>query len=40
MLGEVGLTVAERTGIALSLGRGFVLSDDLSLNYLLSATAA
>ena len=39
MLGEAGLTVTDRTGIALSLGRGFVLGEDLSLNYLLSATA-
>ena len=38
MLEEAGLRVVDRTGIALSLGRGFVLSDDLSLNYLLSAT--
>ncbi len=38
MLAEAGLRVVDRTGIAWSVGRGFALSDDLSLNYLLCAT--
>lgn len=39
-LGEAGLTVTDRRGISLSLARGLVLSDDVSLNYLVSAVPA
>jgi 2-polyprenyl-6-hydroxyphenyl methylase/3-demethylubiquinone-9 3-methyltransferase len=34
---EVGLTVTDRRGLSFSPGAGFHLSDDLSLNYLLTA---
>lgn len=37
MLEEAGLAVIDRRGLGLSMARGFVLSDDLSLDYLLAA---
>lgn len=40
LLAEAGLTVGERKGIAFTPSRGLHLSDDLSLNYILSATRA
>lgn len=36
MLADHGLTVTDRTGIAFNPGKGFVRSDDLSINYLLA----
>lgn len=38
MLGDAGFTVSERRGIAFGPVRGFHLSDDLTLNYILAAT--
>ena len=40
LLAAVGLTMGEPTGIAWSPGKGLHLSDDLSLNYVVTATAA
>ncbi len=36
-LADAGLRTTDRRGLTFSPGRGFVLSDDLSLNYLLAA---
>ncbi len=40
LLAEAGLHVLDTRGISFSVGRGLVLSDDLKLNYLMSAVAA
>lgn len=40
MLGEAGLGVVERRGIAFSPGKGFALSGDERLNYLIAAADA
>jgi 2-polyprenyl-6-hydroxyphenyl methylase/3-demethylubiquinone-9 3-methyltransferase len=40
LLGEVGLTVTARRGIAWRPGKGLHLSDDMALNYILSARRA
>ena len=40
MLAAAGLGVVERRGLAFAVGRGFTLSDDTRLNYLIAATAA
>jgi 2-polyprenyl-6-hydroxyphenyl methylase / 3-demethylubiquinone-9 3-methyltransferase len=40
MLAEAGLAVIDTRGISFNLGRGLVLSDDVKLNYLMSAVAA
>ena len=40
LLAEAGLYVLDTRGISFSVGRGLVLSDDLKLNYLMSAVAA
>ncbi len=40
ILGDLGLTVTETRGIAFSVAKGLHLSDDRSLNYILSARAA
>jgi 2-polyprenyl-6-hydroxyphenyl methylase/3-demethylubiquinone-9 3-methyltransferase len=40
LLAEVGLTVTAKRGIAWRPGKGLHLSDDLSLNYVLSAKRA
>ncbi|QFT76028.1 bifunctional 2-polyprenyl-6-hydroxyphenol methylase/3-demethylubiquinol 3-O-methyltransferase UbiG [Erythrobacter sp. THAF29] len=40
LLGEVGLEVTERRGIAYSIGKGLHLSDNEALNYILSARHA
>ncbi|MCV0382874.1 MAG: bifunctional 2-polyprenyl-6-hydroxyphenol methylase/3-demethylubiquinol 3-O-methyltransferase UbiG [Erythrobacter sp.] len=40
MLGEIGLAVTERQGIAFGPAKGLHLSDDQSLNYILSARRA
>lgn len=40
LLGEAGLAVIDTRGISFSVGRGLVLSDDVKLNYLISAVAA
>lgn len=40
LLGEVGLEVVERRGIAYGIGKGLHLSDNEALNYILSARAA
>lgn len=40
MLAEVGLTVTAKRGIAWRPGKGLHLSDDMSLNYILSARRA
>jgi 2-polyprenyl-6-hydroxyphenyl methylase/3-demethylubiquinone-9 3-methyltransferase len=40
LLAEVGLTVTTKRGIAWRPGKGLHLSDDLALNYILSAQAA
>jgi len=37
MVRDAGLEVVDVTGLGFSLTRGFQLSDDLSLNYLLTA---
>ena len=39
-LREAGLAVVDTTGLSFSLTRGFRLSDDMSLNYLVTATRA
>jgi len=39
-LADAGLEVIDRTGLGFSLRRGFVLTEDLSLNYLISAKKA
>ena len=39
MLGEAGLTAIDRRGIAYTPGRGLHLSDNLALNYLVTAVA-
>lgn len=40
LLAAAGLRVTDSRGLSLSAGRGFVLGDDLSLDYFLAATAA
>ena len=40
LLAEAGLHVLDTRGISFSVGRGLVLSDDLKLNYLMSAVTA
>ena len=40
LLAEAGLHVLDTRGISFSAGRGLILSDDLKLNYLMSAVAA
>ena len=40
LLAEAGLHVFDTRGISFSVGRGLVLSDDLKLNYLMSAVVA
>ena len=40
ILSDLGLTVTKMRGIAFSVAKGLHLSDDRSLNYILSARAA
>ena len=40
LLAEAGLHVLDTRGISFRAGRGLILSDDLKLNYLMSAVAA
>ena len=40
LLGDAGLRVIDRRGLSFSPARGFALSDDLSLDYFLTAVAA
>jgi 2-polyprenyl-6-hydroxyphenyl methylase / 3-demethylubiquinone-9 3-methyltransferase len=40
MVGDAGLEVVDVTGLGFSVTRGFTLSEDLSLNYLLTAKRA
>ena len=40
LLAEAGLRVVDTRGLTFSAARGFMLSDDLSLDYFVTAVAA